>query len=171
MLAVFGISIGTLIQLAVAILGISILLSSSSDAFRLIQLFGALYLIYLGIKLMRGHIPEKKDEPDKQSRRGLQIVVQAMLINALNPKLAIFFFTFLPQFVNPENPPVHWQIFMLGLLLLCMGIISDSLYAFLASYLGSVFKKKTNRFFQMQKYVTGILFLLLGIYAALSCGF
>jgi len=164
-ISVLGIGTGTLIHITAAVLGISAILASSAVAFNILKYAGALYLIYLGIQKFLS-----KDEPLFDNRytkiKFSKIFYQGVIVNLLNPKTALFFFAFLPQFVNPKEN-VTLQILILGFLLILMGLISDGMYALLAGYLGSWIKKRIQ-LLRAQKYVSGTIYFALGITAVFS---
>src|SRR5271156_2272524 len=125
----FGIATGTLAHVMAATLGLSALLLSSAAAFSLVKYAGAAYLFYLGIKKLRDR-PAAEDEVKLVQALPLRrVYAQGVLVQVLNPKTAIFFFAFLPQFVNPARGHVSLQFFALGILFTMMGLISDSMWA------------------------------------------
>ena len=161
-----GIHIGTLMHVAAAALGVSALLVSSALAFNLVKYLGAAYLIYLG--LQRLLTPEEKVQvkpppPQKLSR----IFYQGVLVNLLNPKTALFFFAFLPQFVDVTQGNVASQVFFLGSIFIGLGVLSDGLYAILAGTAGHWLRGNLH-FLRTQRYFTAGVFITLGLTAALS---
>ena len=164
--SVLGISVGTMCHIFAAALGVSAILASSALAFDIVKYLGAAYLIYLGVRKLLS----KEDElllQDIQKQRLARIFRQGVIVNLLNPKVALFFLAFLPQFVNPARGSVPLQMMLLGLILLVMGLFSDSMYALLAGTAGNWLK--TNRqFLRAQKYVTGTIYIGLGLTAALA---
>lgn len=166
LISVAGIHSGTLVHILAAALGLSAILLSSALAFDIVKYLGAAYLIYLGVKKLLG-----KDESDptealqKQSLK--QIYKQGVIVNVLNPKTALFFFAFLPQFVDPTHGSVSLQIMLLGLIFVGLGAITDSTYAVVSSLLAGRLRE-SRRFKQVQRYVSGTVFVGLGITAALA---
>jgi len=148
-----------------ATLGLSAILLSSALAFDVVKYLGAAYLIYLGIRKLIA-----SDDPSAEmvKRESLsRIYWQGLVVNLLNPKTAVFFFAFLPQFVNPDRGNVTGQTLLLGALFVGMAIITDSMYALLASSLAD--RLKDNRRFQKsQRYFAGLVYLGLGITTALT---
>ena len=164
--SVLGIGVGTLFHVAAATLGLSALLVSSALAFNLVKYVGAAYLIYLGVRRLfdRSELkPVEKPEPKKLSH----IFYQGVVVNVLNPKTAIFFFAFLPQFINPTLGHVAWQTLLLGTLFVVMGIMSDSVWALLAGTAGQWLRGNWH-FLWAQRYFAGGAFIFLGMTAALS---
>lgn len=161
-----GINAGTLVHVTAAAFGISAILMSSALAFNVVKYLGAAYLIFLGVRKLCTREEEQATEaraPQKLSR----IFGQGVLINLLNPKTALFFFAFLPQFVDPSRGSVVVQILVLGGIFVIMAFLSDSLYAILAGTMGQ-WLKGNLRFLRLQRYLTGSVYIALGVGAALS---
>ncbi|MCB9455437.1 MAG: LysE family translocator [Anaerolineaceae bacterium] len=162
----FGVGIGTLFHVAAAALGLSALLLSSALAFSMVKYLGAAYLVYLGIqKLRERNEPQQVEQPQSATLR--QIFSQGIVVNLLNPKLALFFFAFLPQFVNPARGSVAIQSLLLGLIFVALGIGSDSFYALLAGTLRQ-WLRGSRAFARGQRYFAGCVYILLGVTTALS---
>jgi threonine/homoserine/homoserine lactone efflux protein len=165
-ISALGIAAGTLFHVAAAAFGISAILMSSVLAFSIVKYAGAAYLIYLGIRALT--TGDEMDTPQKVERKKLsKIFYQGVIVNLLNPKTALFFFAFLPQFINYSGGSVAGQILYLGILFIFMGIVSDGMYAVLAGSLGD-WLKSNMKFVNRRKYLTGSIYLLLGIVAAFS---
>ena len=162
----FGLLIGSIVQVIGAAFGLSVLLVSSKTAFLCITYLGAAYLIYLGIRIFLKNESLRRDEPlaSEELRR---IFYQGLLINILNPKTALFFFAFLPQFVNISKGSAAFQILLLGTVFNTMGICIGVMYALLAGTIGSWLKTHA-RFLRAQRYVSGGILITLGLAAALS---
>jgi len=165
-LAALGFNLGGLVHATAAALGLSAVLASSSTAFTAVKWLGAAYLIYLGIRklLIREEEIENGDvKPESLSR----IYWQGFMINLLNPKTALFYFAFLPQFVDPAKGNVTVQTLFLGAIFVGMAFITDSLYALLASSLAE--RLRGNRHYQKgQRYFAGLVYVGLGITTALT---
>jgi threonine/homoserine/homoserine lactone efflux protein len=161
-----GVGVGTLFHVAAAALGISALLVSSALAFNVVKFLGAAYLIYLGLRKLL--VREELQQPDVVERKRLsRVFYQGVLVNVLNPKTALFFFAFLPQFINPAQGEVAWQILFLGTVFVALGICSDGLYALLAGTVGH-WLKGNLRFLRAQRYFAGTVYIGLGVTTALS---
>ena len=161
-----GIAVGTLFHVAAAAFGVSALLVSSVLLFNFVKYLGAAYLIYLGIRKLL--VREELQSIQKERRRELsQIFYQGVLVNLLNPKTALFFFAFLPQFVDPAKGAVSGQILFLGATFVVMGLFSDGLYALLAGSLGK-WLRSNLRFLRAQRYFAGMVYIALGAVTALS---
>jgi threonine/homoserine/homoserine lactone efflux protein len=164
--SVAGIEVGTLFHIAAAALGLSALLASSALLFDAVKYLGAAYLIYLGIrKLMSKDEVAQVEVNKRQNLR--QIFQQGVVVNILNPKTALFFFAFLPQFVDPSRGSVPLQMLMLGTLFVLMASVTDSLYAFLSGTFGGLLKG-SQAYLRVQRYLTGTVYIGLGITTALS---
>ncbi len=161
-----GIAVGTLFHVAAAAFGVSALLVSSALLFNFVKYLGAAYLIYLGIRKLL--VRKELQSIQKERRRELsQIFNQGVLVNLLNPKTALFFFAFLPQFVDPAKGAVSGQILFLGATFVVMGLFSDGLYALLAGSLGS-WLRSNLRFLRAQRYFAGTVYIALGAVTGLS---
>jgi threonine/homoserine/homoserine lactone efflux protein len=165
-ISVLGIGVGTFFHIAAAALGLSALLLSSALAFDVVKYLGAAYLIYLGIRTLRSR--EAHVQQVAAGRQSLRrIFSQGVIVNVLNPKTALFFFAFLPQFVNPAHGSVTAQIVFLGCVFVALGMLSDGSYALLAgTFAGRL--KGSPRFLHTQRYVAGGVYISLGVAAALS---
>jgi threonine/homoserine/homoserine lactone efflux protein len=163
----FGVETGTLVHIAAAAVGLSALIASSAVAFEMVKYAGAAYLIYLGVRAFRD-----KDEPDlstdgpKQPRQ--RTFIDGVIVNVLNPKVALFFLAFLPQFVDPSRGSTATQILVLGILLASIGLVSDVVYACVAGGLGSWLRRRPT-FLRRQRQVAGCTYLALGV-AAVAIG-
>ena len=164
--SVLAIETANFLQVVAATLGLSAILLSSALAFDVVKYLGAAYLIYLGIRKLL--VAEQTREGGQIKTESLsRIYWQGFIINLLNPKTALFFFAFLPQFVNPARGDVTAQTLLLGVLFVALAIITDSLYALLASSLAD--RMRSNRhFLNGQRYFAGLVYVGLGITTALT---
>jgi threonine/homoserine/homoserine lactone efflux protein len=164
--SVAGITTGTLVHIAAATVGLSALLASSAVAFDVVKYLGAAYLIAVGLRRLVGW--ERAREPAARGTRDLsRLYSQGIVVNTLNPKTALFFLAFLPQFVDPERGTPWVQILVLGLLFAMLGFLSDGVWAVVAGTLGERLRR-SRRFPAMQRYVSGSVFVGLGAVAALT---
>lgn len=166
LVSAMGIAVGTLFHVAAATLGLSALLVSSASAFLFVKYAGAAYLIYLGIRTLRGGDTANLDS-SRQSRSLRSIFGQGVLVNLLNPKTALFFLAFLPQFVDPARGHATLQIFELGVLFALMGWMSDSVWALLAGTFGARLRGNV-RLRGAQRKVSGGALIALGLASAFS---
>jgi len=166
LVSVLGIVAGTLCHVVAAALGISALLASSALAFQFVKYLGAGYLIYLGIKTLRTTDQQSLEAPAAET--GLaRMFGQGFLVNLLNPKTALFFLAFLPQFVDPARGHVTLQILQLGMLFALMGWCSDSTYALIAGTVAERIRGSL-RLRRIQRQVSGGGLIALGVAAAFS---
>jgi threonine/homoserine/homoserine lactone efflux protein len=166
LVSVLAIETANFLQAVAATLGLSAILLSSALAFDVVKYLGAAYLIYLGVRKLLERDEEIGEAVIKQDSLG-RIYWQGFAVNILNPKTALFFFAFLPQFVNPTRGNVTVQTLLLGILFVGMAIITDSMYALLASSLAD--RLRGNRQFQKgQRYFAGLVYVGLGITTALT---
>lgn len=163
LVSVAGVALGSLFHVVAAALGVSALLMSSATAFRVVKYVGAAYLIYLGIRRLAGGgaVTGAEAEPTVLRR----VFTQGVMVNVLNPKIALFFFAFLPQFVSPDTGSITAQVLALGFLFVLMGLISDAVYAVLAGTLGTAMRRRAW-VGRLQRYVGGGTLLGLGVLAA-----
>ncbi|MDF2706833.1 MAG: RhtB family transporter [Nonomuraea muscovyensis] len=134
LVSVLGVHAGSLVHVAAAALGVSALLAASATAFTVVKWVGVAYLVWLGArKLLRRGGAEEAVEVGEHSRR--RMFWEGFVVNVLNPKTAIFFLAFLPQFTDPAAGPVAAQILVLGVVWIVLGMASDGTYAVLASTL------------------------------------
>lgn len=167
-LAALGIGAGALVHVSAAALGLSAILAASATAFTVVKWVGAAYLLYVGVGLIRssGATSAGAVTDDRTlSLRG--VFLQGFFTNVLNPKVALFFLAFLPQFVDPSRGAVAFQIAFLGLLFTVMGLTSDALYALVAGTAGRWVKGNAH-FLRWERYVTGGVFIGLGVTAAIA---
>ena len=166
LVSVLAIETANFLQAVAATLGLSAILLSSALAFDVVKYLGAAYLIYLGLRklLVREEAAaEGEVRPESLSR----IYWQGFVINMLNPKTALFYFAFLPQFVDPARGNITTQTLLLGAIFVGMAFITDSLYALVASSLAD--KLRGNQHYQKgQRYFAGLVYVGLGITTALT---
>lgn len=163
-----GISSGALIHTIFAALGLSMILTQSATAFNIVKYLGAIYLIYLGIKAItskenRGF--ELKDDIKLISNR--RIYLSGILTNVLNPKVALFFLAFLPQFIDPNYANSTISFIILGLAFVTTGTIWCLILALFSAKLTSRIKENYKLKGWLDKF-TGVVFIFLGIRLALQ---
>ena len=167
--SVFGITTGTLVHVLASTLGLSALLASSAVAFALVKYAGAAYLIYMGVRRILTQNGTRAPASQLPTRSLGRLYRDGFIVNVLNPKTALFFLAFLPQFVDPARGAIPMQIAFLGLLFTLMGLTSDGLYAVVAGTAG-LWVKRQSRYWDWERYVTGSVFIGLGLTAALAGG-
>ncbi len=156
----FGVETGTLVHVTAAAVGLSAALASSATAFSVVKYAGVAYLLYLAARALADRDePSGGAEPLPASQA--RVFFDGMLVNVLNPKVALFFLAFLPGFVDPQAGAAWTQILVLGGILAGLGLASDVLYALVAGR-GSSWLRASSGFARSRRYVTG------GVYAALA---
>ena len=138
--SVLGIALGAVVHSLAAAVGITAVLAASALAFSTVKYLGAAYLIYLGITTLLKK-PEVQENIVVEPKPLWQIFRQGFVVNLLNPKTALFFLAFLPQFADPAHGSVPLQTFILGLIFVTIALFSDSIYALLAGQLGGWLKQ------------------------------
>ncbi|MCP3100015.1 LysE family translocator [Myxococcus sp. K15C18031901] len=161
-----GISVGCLFHIAAATLGLSALLATSAAAFTVVKWVGALYLVWLGVQMLRSKSgPELARDVAPASL--WRIFRDGVVTNVLNPKVALFFLAFLPQFVDPTRGSTGLQFVVLGLL---FDLTGTAWLAFIAGVAGAfgAWLRRNPRFAAWQQRVTGGVFVALGARLALQ---
>jgi threonine/homoserine/homoserine lactone efflux protein len=165
--SMLGVQAGGLVHVVAAAFGVSALIASSAEAFTVVKYAGAAYLVVLGVrKLLAGDAEDSDLEPAGPSSPK-HLFWHGVVVNVLNPKTALFFLAFLPQFVDPSAGPVAPQMLVLGTLLVGLGVLSDGTYALLAAGAGRRLRSAaaTRR---MLERVSGGVFVGLGVVAAVA---
>jgi threonine/homoserine/homoserine lactone efflux protein len=166
LVSVLGVHVGTLAHIFAAAAGLSALLAASATAFGVVKYLGAVYLIYIGVRRLRDRESRMIREGGAPTRLR-RAFVDGVVVNVLNPKTGLFFLAFLPQFVTEARGHVGEQIVALGVVFVLLGAVTDSLYALTA---GSAARwlRGQPRFLAGERWVTGGLYISLGLAAALS---
>jgi threonine/homoserine/homoserine lactone efflux protein len=162
----WGIMVGCMVHILAMVAGLSLLIAQSAWAFQIIKYLGAMYLIYLGINALRTKKQSFENLPDIKPATLNDIFTQGVITNVLNPKVAIFFLAFLPQFVQANSPNFHWQILLLGFWFNFSGTIVNLLVAYTFGKLGN-WLGKNPRFALIQDRISGFILILLGIRVAM----
>jgi threonine/homoserine/homoserine lactone efflux protein len=161
--AVAGLEIGNFMHVIAATVGLSAVIATSAAAFSAVKWIGAGYLIYIGIRTLATQAQAVNQLNDPMSRR--RAFTQGIVVNTFNPKVALFFLSFLPQFIDADRGSAALQSLVLGSTFVVLGCISDSLFAILASALrGTLLRGKSLPF--VQRYVAGSVFIALGAIAS-----
>ncbi len=166
LVSVVGVHVGTLAHIFAAAAGLSALLAASATAFSVVKYLGAAYLIYIGVRrlLDRTTIGMGADPQPKRLRRAF---LDGVIVNVLNPKTALFFLAFLPQFVTVSRGQVGAQVLCLGVVFVLLGAITDSAYALTAGSAAQWLRAKP-RFLASERWISGSLYIGLGLVAAMS---
>jgi len=163
--AVVGLELGTFMHVLAETVGLSAILATSENAFNVVKYLGASYLVLIGLRTLT-----RKPEAISTSASSMtqsQAFRQGFIINTLNPKIALFFLSFLPQFIDPNISSNARQSLILGSVFVLCGFVIDGVYALTASSLREVLVKGKALPF-IQQYVAGVVFVLLGAVAALA---
>lgn len=162
-----GIFLGCLVHIFGAVFGLSIIISKSAFLFDLIKFAGAGYLIYLGIKSLSAKAPVDNTPENVMQAAPMTLLKQGIITNVLNPKVAIFFLSFLPQFIDPAAGQVQWQLLILGLWFAVQGTFVLLLIASLVAKTSN-FIKQNPTFWMLQEKITGLILVGLGVKLVLT---
>lgn len=164
--AATGFASGLSVHTTMAVVGLSALLMASAMAFTIVKLAGGVYLIYLGVKAFRsGGLVSVPRSGERMSDR--RIFGQAFLMNVLNPKVAMFFLAFLPQFTKRDQGPVSTQLLLLGISFALVALVIFSLVGIFSAAIGGWLRSKP-RGLRAFDYMIGSLFIGLGLRLALT---
>ncbi len=168
LVSMLGIEAGGLVHVAGAAVGLSALLASSATAFTVVKLAGAAYLVWLGVgRLLASARPEPEDAAPPPPRPGRRLFLEGVLVNVLNPKVAIFFLAFLPQFVDPAGGAVALQVLVLGVVFLPVAVLCDGAWALVAGAAAGRLRSSPTARRALDR-VSGVVYLGLGAAAALA---
>ena len=146
LVSVLGVELGTLLHVVFAAAGLSAIVASSAAAFSVVKWLGAAYLVWLGLRQILGRGRWTIEEtPSGVEGTGSASFTQSVLVQVLNPKVALFFLAFLPQFVDPSRGAAWTQIVVLGATLAILGMFTDGLYALLGGTAGEWVRKQEAR--------------------------
>jgi threonine/homoserine/homoserine lactone efflux protein len=159
--SVVGVHIGTAVHTCAAAVGLSALVVSSAAAFNSVKLVGAAYLVWLGVRRLLGsdgdvHAPRAGPSWTSSVRRGV-------IVNVFNPKTALFFLAFMPQFVDPARA-VWPQVLVFGALFALLGLVSDSVYVLAAASVAATLRRRRRAL----RYASGVVYIALGGATALA---
>src|SRR5262245_55403337 len=168
LVSVLGIHTGSVVHVAAAALGVSAILASSAIAFGVVKYVGAAYLVWLGIRMIRERHEERPTGPVRGRSLG-RVYAQGVVVNVLNPKTALFFLAFLPQFVDVSRGGVTAQIVILGLTFIGLGFVSDGSYALVAARVSRrLSKRPRSEPGALRRWLPGLTLIGLGIVSAVS---
>jgi threonine/homoserine/homoserine lactone efflux protein len=166
-ISALGIFTGCFVHILAAVLGLSIIIARSTYLFSIIKFAGAAYLIYLGVKALITKPVVDAEIKSLVKINKWKLFKQGVITDALNPKVAIFFLSFLPQFINPSSPYFKLQLFMLGFWFNVQGMLVLLIFAAILGKTKDFFKQNPKAW-RIQEKITGILFIGLGIRLALA---
>ena len=166
LVSALGLSAGAFVHVAAATAGLSAILLTSATAFGIVKVLGAGYLIYLGIRTLLARRPTPRIETST-SLSSYRLFTDGVVVSVFNPKIAVFFLAFLPQFVDPSRGPITHQVLLLGIIYVGLALITDGAYALLA---GSLRHWLGGRIMQgpLPRYLSGGVYMGLGVNAALA---
>lgn len=169
-----GIALGDSIHVLFAVLGLSTILLSSALVFEIVKYIGALYLFYLGIQMLLTKTKQEEKSNFEQTsvsidkRSSWKSIKQGFLTEIFNPKTALFFLAFLPQFVQNDGSSVTLQLFALGIVFVIMSIIYTTFLAYCTSFIGAKMFKTSGIFAHKIEKIVGVIYIGLGIRLALQ---
>src|SRR5579862_5548621 len=173
-LSAFGTFLGGMVHVFAAALGVSIILAKSAVAFATVKYIGAAYLCFLGVRMILDARKEKPSTPEaishearRSARPARNPLWQGVATEVLNPKTALFFLSFIPQFVNRGGGHVFLQFLALGTISVAMNTTADLIVIALAGPLGERIRSSAA-FRQRQRTVTGAIMIVLVNYLATS---
>ncbi len=166
LLSALGVEVGSMVHIVGAAVGLSAIVLSSALAFSVVKFAGAAYLILLGIRtlLTRDGPVASADLRPVELRR---VFGQGVVVNILNPKVALFFFAFFPQFIDPDRGSIVLQTLVLGAVFCLVGTVLDCTWALAAGTAGDWLKGNVH-FMRRQRFVTGAIYLGLGVTTAFT---
>lgn len=164
LVSVLGIHAGVLVHIAAAVVGLSALVVTSALAFSVVKYVGAAYLIYLGVKTFLSP-PAQLGEAKIERKELKRLFWDGVVVSIFNPKVGLFFLVFMPQVIDPSLGNIWMQSAIFGVVFVLLGLIVDGGYALLAGSAGQWIKSRRS-LGTVQKYVTGTVFLGLGVAAA-----
>lgn len=149
-IAAVGCTLGIIPHLTAGILGLSAILHTSAFIFQIIKIIGVIYLIYLGYGLLVNKSTIKINE-EFELKQNLKIIGKGILINLLNPKLTLFFFSFLPQFISDSSSNYFYQMILLSIIFMGLTLVIFIIYGILANYFKQLFMKSPQMIKRIQQ--------------------
>ena len=161
-----GVNLGSAVHVVFAAVGLSVILASSATLFSIVKWAGVGYLVWIGIQTLRS--PDAEFGNGKVETLSLRrIFTQGVVVTELNPKVAMFFLAFQPQFIDPNAANAGFQFLVLGMILVTIGLISDSAYALLGGSIGKLFRRRPGAA-KATKRAAGLTYFALAGIAAFS---
>jgi threonine/homoserine/homoserine lactone efflux protein len=165
--SVAGVHLGSVVHIGAAAVGLSAVLVRSAAAYQVVKYAGAAYLVYIGVRRLLGRDRTPIHDSDSEQDAGVptaRLFWRGAMVNVLNPKTALFFLAFLPQFVDPERGAVALQAVVLGAVFIVLGFCSDGAYALAAAHLAGRVRRRLRAGLRW----TGAVYVALGATAALQ---
>ena len=166
-ISALGVHAGTLVHVGAAAAGLSAVLAASATAFSIVKYLGAAYLIYLGVRQLLSRVVEANESALTAPPRLSRALVDGFVVNVLNPKTALFFLAFLPQFVTVTRGAVPVQIALLGLVFCALGLLTDGLYALMAGSAAHWLRARRGMALT-RRWIPGTMYIGLGLATAFS---
>jgi threonine/homoserine/homoserine lactone efflux protein len=166
LVAALGLAAGGLVHVAGAALGLAALFHHSAMAFTILKYVGAAYLVWLGIQCFRDGSAATPVKPAAPRPLG-RIFRESVLVEMLNPKVALFFLAFLPQFVDPTAGPIVWQTLILGLIVTAIALPCDVAVAVLSARIAGLLRRRPV-WMKIQNWISGTILIGLGAAMALA---
>lgn len=166
LLSVLGVAAGACVHVLAATAGLSALLLASAAAFDVVKALGAAYLIYLGIRTLIARERAASATPSPARRTHSRVFIDGIVVSVLNPKLAMFFLAFLPQFVDPNGLPTGLQMLLLGAIYVLLALLTDGAYSLLAAHLRGWVRRPMFRG-RLPRYASGAVYIGMGVSTAL----
>ncbi len=166
LVSVLGVETGTLVHVVAAVIGLSALLASSALTFNIVKYLGVAYLIYLGLRTWLSKTGAE-EAANIQPASAARVYFQGLLTNVLNPKVALFFLAFLPQFTDPSRGNVAGQMLLLGVVFTIIALGVDLIVALLASSAGDWLRSR-NKARRAQRWIVGSVYITLGLSTAFA---
>jgi threonine/homoserine/homoserine lactone efflux protein len=161
LVSVLGVHTASIVHVLAAVAGLSAVVVASSIAFTTIKIVGGFYLIYLGVKSIRA-AGRASNAVSPTVRKQKRLFAEGFVVSLLNPKVALFFLAFLPQFVQRGHGAIWSQTLALGIVYIILGLCSDSIYALIGAHLGTRFSGRTTRM-RASRYAEGGILVGLGL--------
>lgn len=172
-LTALGLGVGTSVHVVAAAVGLSAVLAASATAFSVVKVAGAGYLVWLGIRRLRDRSPLVRLDDATPPRSDGRAFREGLTINALNPKVAVFFLAFLPPFVDRGAGPAWSQLLVLGLVVALVLLAGDVAFAFVTGSLGRAWVRRlaaTGPAQRVGRYLVGAVYVGLGVTTLLTGG-
>jgi threonine/homoserine/homoserine lactone efflux protein len=167
LVSVLGVHAGTLVHVAAAAAGLSAVLAASATAFGVVKYLGVAYLVYLGFRQLLARVPDPTEPALPEPPRLRRAFLDGFVVNVLNPKTALFFLAFLPQFVTVSRGALAAQILGLGFVFCALGLLTDGLYALTAGSAAHWLRARRGVALT-RRWIPGTMYIGLGLAAALS---
>ncbi len=165
LVSVLGIATGTFVHVLLAVFGLTLLLASSAAVFQLVKYAGVVYLVALGVYVLTRPKQEEVVVSERPARDLWRVYSHAVMVNVLNPKVGIFFLAFFPQFVDPGRGGPASQFLILGVVLIGVVLVTDTLFALAAGAVTRLLRRQSGQS-RWPQIVGGLTYIGLGIFSA-----